>query len=92
VSADNPDPADDPEAEVEGATPGVEPERIAQRFWRPIGTQRVLQIVLFWILDAALQFQPFMFKRDFVETFILPNAGGQPAVVSWVIYEHRSLP
>ena len=30
-------------------------------------------------------FQPFMFRRDFVETFILPNASGQPAVVSWVI-------
>ena len=60
---------------------------VPQRFWRPIGTQRVLQIVLgaFWVLDAALQFQPFMFKRDFVETFILPNASGQPAVVAWVI-------
>ena len=40
---------------------------------------------LFWVLDAALQFQPFMFRRDFIETFILPNASGQPAVVSWVI-------
>ena len=40
---------------------------------------------LLWVLDAALQFQPFMFKRDFVETFILPNASGQPAVVSWFI-------
>ena len=65
--------------------PAVDPVR--QRFWRPIGTQRALQIVLgaFWILDAALQFQPFMFGRGFVETFILPNASGQPAVVSWVI-------
>jgi hypothetical protein len=60
---------------------------VPQRFWRPIGTQRTLQIVLgaFWILDAALQFQPFMFGRVFVETFILPNAQGQPAVVSWII-------
>jgi hypothetical protein len=60
---------------------------LPQRFWRPIGTQRTLQIVLgaFWILDAALQFQPFMFGRGFVETFILPNASGQPAVLSWVI-------
>src|ERR1700730_3893614 len=63
------------------------PEPRPQRFWRPIKTQRALQIVLgfFWILDAGLQFQSFMFHRSFVETFILPNANGQPAVVSWVI-------
>lgn len=78
---------DNAETDVDVAREGAAPERIAQRFWRPIGTQRALQIVLglFWILDAALQFQPFMFKRDFVETFILPNASGQPAVVSWII-------
>jgi hypothetical protein len=60
---------------------------VPQRFWRPIGSQRTLQIVLglFWVLDAALQFQPFMFGRSFVTTFILPNAAGQPAVLSWVI-------
>ncbi len=58
-----------------------------QRFWRPIKTQRMLQIVLglFWLLDAGLQFQSFMFHRSFVETFVLPNASGQPAVVAWVI-------
>jgi hypothetical protein len=74
-------------ADIDAADGAAGPQRIAQRFWRPIGTQRVLQIVLgmFWILDAALQFQPFMFGRDFVTTFILPNASGQPAVVSWVI-------
>ena len=78
---------DDTDAEVDVAKDDAGQQRMAQRFWRPIGTQRVLQIVLgaFWILDAALQFQPFMFKRDFVETFILPNASGQPAVMSWVI-------
>jgi hypothetical protein len=78
---------DNTAVDVGVATEDAGAERIAQRFWRPIATQRVLQIVLglFWVLDAALQFQPFMFKRDFVETFILPNASGQPAVVSWVI-------
>ena len=75
------------ETDVDVATESAGSDRIAQRFWRPIGTQRALQIVLglFWVLDAALQFQPFMFKREFVETFILPNASGQPAVISWVI-------
>jgi hypothetical protein len=52
-----------------------------------VRTQRTLQIVLglFWILDAALQFQPFMFSKSFVSTFILANAPGQPAVIHWVI-------
>jgi hypothetical protein len=52
-----------------------------------IRSQRVLQVVLglFWILDAALQFQPFMFGRGFVDTFILPNAQNQPFVVGDLI-------
>jgi hypothetical protein len=45
-------------------------------------TQRALQIVLgcFWILDAALQFQPYMFGQGFIG-FIENNANGQPFVV-----------
>lgn len=78
---------DNARAELEVAAERADSQRIEQRFWRPIRTQRVLQIVLglFWVLDAALQLQPFMFGREFVETLILPNASGQPAVVSWVI-------
>ncbi len=50
-------------------------------------TQRALQLVLglLWILDAALQFQPFMFGQGFVDTFILNNANGQPFVVGDLI-------
>ena len=50
-------------------------------------TQRTLQIVLglLWILDAALQFQPYMFGQGFVNSFILPNAQGQPFVVADLI-------
>ena len=50
----------------------------ASRFPLAIRTQRVFQIVLglFWIFDAALQFQPFMFGNGFVTSFILPNAAG----------------
>ena len=53
----------------------------------PIGTQRVLQIVLgaLWIVDAALQYQPFMFGNQFVPTFISANASGQPEPISWLI-------
>ena len=54
------------------------------RFPFAVRSQRVLQIALglFWILDAALQFQPFMFGRGFVENNILANAAGQPFVLS----------
>jgi hypothetical protein len=44
-----------------------------------------LQVILglFWILDAALQFQPYMFGKGFVNSFILANASGQPAPIAW---------
>ena len=53
------------------------------RFPLAVRSQRVLQIILglFWILDAALQFQPFMFGSGFVENNILANASGQPFVL-----------
>lgn len=43
-------------------------------------TRRGIQIVLglIWLLDGALQFQPFMFTRGFLSQIILPNASGQP--------------
>ncbi len=52
-----------------------------------VPTQRALQIVLglFWILDAALQFQPFMFGHEFANTFILANAQGQPQPFGYLI-------
>lgn len=54
------------------------------RFPLVVRTQRALQVVLglFWILDAALQFQPFMFGRGFVDANILGSASGQPFVVA----------
>jgi hypothetical protein len=54
---------------------------------RLVRTQRALQVVLglFWILDAALQFQPYMFGKGFVTSFILANTSGQPTVVAWLI-------
>ena len=53
------------------------------RFPLAVRSQRALQVILglFWILDAALQFQPFMFGRGFVEDNILGNASGQPFVL-----------
>jgi hypothetical protein len=57
------------------------------RLPRLVKTQRVLQVILglFWILDAALQFQPYMFGKGFVNNFILANASGQPAPIAWFI-------
>src|ERR1700722_6880369 len=66
----------------EYADPG--PATARHRLVRP---QRTLQIILglFWILDAALQFQPYMFSKGFVNNFILANANGQPTVIRWAI-------
>ncbi|HUC58733.1 MAG TPA: hypothetical protein VMA95_15125 [Streptosporangiaceae bacterium] len=49
--------------------------------------KRALQIALgsVWLLDAALQFQPFMFTRQFVTTIIAPTAAGNPAAVTRLI-------
>jgi hypothetical protein len=62
-------------------------EESAPGSFSPIRTQRTLQIVLglFWILDAALQYQPYMFGKNFVPTFITANASGQPAPIAWLI-------
>ncbi len=48
---------------------------------------RAIQIALgvLWILDAALQFQPAMWRSSFVTQMVLPNAHGQPAPIAWVI-------
>jgi hypothetical protein len=44
-------------------------------------TARGLQIALglIWLLDAALQLQPFMFGHGFITRVLLPSAAGQPA-------------
>ena len=58
-----------------------------RRDFRLIRTQRVLQIVLglFWLLDAGLQFQPYMFGSGFTTTYLLNNAHGQPDIIRWII-------
>jgi hypothetical protein len=44
---------------------------------------RKLQIALglIWLIDGALQLQPFMFSRSFVTQIIAPNETGQPGLV-----------
>jgi len=49
-----------------------------------LGAQRKLQIALglIWLIDGALQLQPFMFRRAFVTQIIAPNETGQPGLVA----------
>ncbi len=58
-----------------------------RRDFRLVRTQRILQIVLglFWLLDAGLQFQPFMFSSNFTTTYLLNNAQNQPDAIRWII-------
>jgi hypothetical protein len=46
-------------------------------------TARVGRLVLglLWLVDGALQFQPYMFGRTFVTGILLPNAAGQPGFI-----------
>lgn len=48
------------------------------------GARRQLQVALglIWLMDAALQLQPFMFRRSFVSQIIAPNELGQPGFVA----------
>lgn len=49
-----------------------------------VGPQRRLQVALglIWLVDGALQLQPFMFSRSFVTQIIAPNAIGQQGFVA----------
>ncbi|HET7014527.1 MAG TPA: hypothetical protein VFI65_11485 [Streptosporangiaceae bacterium] len=52
------------------------------RLWRP--TKRALQLALgaIWLVDAGLQFQPYMFSRQFITETIEPAAAGNPWLVA----------
>jgi hypothetical protein len=53
------------------------------------GPRRLLQIALgvIWVLDAALQFQPYMFRRGFVTGVIEPAGSGSPGVIASSVTE-----
>lgn len=71
------------------------------RHWQPTAppvphrlgsSRRALQLALaaVWLLDAALQFQPYMFTKSFVTYILAPAARGNPAVIAdpmrWVFH------
>ena len=68
----------------EEESPPIDPPR---RSLSLVRTQRTLQIILglFWLLDAGLQIQPFMFRSSFTTTYLLNNAQNQPDVIRWII-------
>jgi hypothetical protein len=45
---------------------------------------RLAQVTLglIWLIDGALQFQPYMFGKTFITGVIDPNAVGQPAIIA----------
>ena len=63
------------------------PSQGSRRSFNFVRTQRTLQIILglFWLLDAGLQCQPFMFGKGFTTTYLLNNAQGQPDLIRWII-------
>jgi hypothetical protein len=50
----------------------------------PADARRALQLSLgaLWLLDGILQFQPFMFTKDFATNVMAPSAQGNPALVA----------
>ncbi len=50
-------------------------------------TPRAIQVTLgaIWLLDGALQLQPYMFSHHFLTDVLLPVADGQPAFVASLI-------
>jgi hypothetical protein len=50
---------------------------------RATGLRRGLTLALgvLWLVDAALQFQPYMFSRAMVATMLAPMEAGQPGII-----------
>jgi hypothetical protein len=82
------------------ASPGPAAGQIPPRWRRPRSValarrvpagvsarRRELQIALglVWLLDAVLQFQPFMFSRSFVTQVVQPPAIGSPSLIAHTV-------
>lgn len=72
---------------VPAGTAGSEPVTWSRlqgaRFTRPTPLRAAqLSLGLIWLLDAALQYQPYMFSRAFVTQAIEPVAPGNPGVIA----------
>jgi hypothetical protein len=65
-----------PDAGAGLAARAADRESAGPRRWLQIG------LGLVWVLDAALQFQPYMFGRGFVTQILEPAGMGSPAIVA----------
>lgn len=49
-----------------------------------------IALALLWLIDGALQFQPYMFGKSFVTGVLLPSAAGQPnfigTPIAWIAH------
>jgi hypothetical protein len=56
-------------------------------------SRRNLQLTLggLWLLDGALQLQPFMFTGGFASKVLAPSAAGQPGWVAWSVLRNAHL-
>jgi hypothetical protein len=70
----------------------IAPFPVQTRPHQPLDACRVLRLVLaaLWILDGALQLQPFMFSKSF-PTMLAATAPGNPAIISLPITWSASL-
>jgi hypothetical protein len=70
---------------IPAATPARRVEGSLLRGWINALTPRrgfQLALGLIWLLDAALQYQPYMFTKTFVTDVLASSAGGNPSAVA----------
>ena len=68
----------------QASVPGVGTSTRHELGYRASDLRRRLQITLgvLWLLDAALQYQPYMFTRAFATQTLAPTAQGNPAPIA----------
>jgi hypothetical protein len=73
-----------PEEQSTGHRPG---KQSAGRPGAGLFSRRSLRVALglVWLLDGALQLQPFMFTKGFATSIIAPSAAGQPGFVAGAV-------
>jgi hypothetical protein len=69
--------------DFETTEPGPNPAAY-ESVWSGADTRRRAQLLLaaIWLLDGVLQYQPFMFTKDFGSQILAPTAQGNPALIA----------
>jgi hypothetical protein len=69
-------------ARVRSARPRAAAARLGDGTVARVTRLAQVTLGLIWLLDGALQFQPYMFGKTFITGVIDPNAVGQPAIIA----------